>query len=161
MSPAHSPGSFRLYSRPPKGSDPGGHVITDACGDSMGGLAWKTGDHPPEEQLANAQLWAASSDLLEAAQLGRSSIAKDLRLTIEGHTVPMVGSHEPDLSTLEAIAQPVVSALQARLRKVDAAISRATGRTPSPPTKATGWFDRFIAQVSEQIAREDGLGGRR
>jgi len=126
--PAHSPAPFRLVVRKPTTRmDPGGYIILDRLGDSIGGLAAQTGDHPAEEQLANAHLFKASPDLLAAAKLGRAAIAQDLELTIEGHTVPLAVNLAPDLSTLDAIAGPIVAALEAQLAQIDAAIRRAEG----------------------------------
>ena len=59
---AHSPAPFRRRSGEPQGA----HIIVDALGDSIGVLAFATGDHPPEEQLANAQLFIASPVVLAA-----------------------------------------------------------------------------------------------
>ena len=59
---AHSPAPFR---RLPRLAD-GGHIIVDALGDSIGALAHRTGDHTPEEQLANAILFEASPKMLAA-----------------------------------------------------------------------------------------------
>lgn len=56
----HSPAPFRLV------RSIGGFIITDAMGDSIGVLARSTGDHPAEEQLANAELFVASPKLLAA-----------------------------------------------------------------------------------------------
>lgn len=63
---AHSPAPFQLT-----GGDAGvvGYIIYDAMGDSIGVLAYRTGDHPPEEQLANARLFTASPSLLAALKL--------------------------------------------------------------------------------------------
>ncbi len=84
--PRHSPAPFQL-----RGGDPPpvGYVIYDASGDSIGALAYRTGDHPAEEQLANALLFTASADLLKAA--------RDLVETLRG---------EPDLDphSLGAVA---------------------------------------------------------
>lgn len=60
--PAHSPAPFRRL--PPTADH--GHIILDALGDSIGALAYQTGDHPPEEQLANAVLFTAAPALLAA-----------------------------------------------------------------------------------------------
>lgn len=60
--PAHSPAPFRLI---PAGEDHG-HLVLDAFGDSLAALALRTGDHPPEEQLANARLFTAAPGLLTA-----------------------------------------------------------------------------------------------
>ena len=56
--PAHSPAPFRLESHPTC------HRVVDAFGDTCGVLASHTGDHPREEQLANAQLFTAAPQLL-------------------------------------------------------------------------------------------------
>lgn len=61
-----SPAPFMLRSRPPKGEDRGGHLIVDAMGDGVAALAWQTGDHPAEEQLANARLFTAAPTMLHA-----------------------------------------------------------------------------------------------
>lgn len=58
--PAHSPAPFRHIAA----TGQHGHLILDAFGDSIGGLARETGDHPREEQLANARLFTASPGLL-------------------------------------------------------------------------------------------------
>lgn len=58
----HSPAPFR---RVPATADHG-HIILDAMGDSVGSLAYRTGDHPVEEQLANAVLFTAAPALLAA-----------------------------------------------------------------------------------------------
>ncbi len=58
--PRHSPAPFRLLSGKTS------HIIRDAFGDSIGVLALWTGDHPPEEQLANAQLFTAAPAMLAA-----------------------------------------------------------------------------------------------
>lgn len=55
---AHSPAPFRLESHPTC------HRVVDAFGDTCGVLASTTGDHPREEQLANAQLFVAAPRLL-------------------------------------------------------------------------------------------------
>lgn len=60
--PRHSPAPFRRI----QGH---GHIILDAMGDSIGILAAQTGDHPAEEQLANALLFTASPKLLAALKL--------------------------------------------------------------------------------------------
>lgn len=60
--PSHSPAPFR---RVPATKDHG-HLILDAFGDSIGALARSTGDHPEDEQLANAKLFTASPKLLAA-----------------------------------------------------------------------------------------------
>jgi len=65
---AHSPAPF---SGAPATRDHG-HIILDAMGDSIGVLAHSTGDHPPEEQLANAVLFTASPKLLAALKLLKS-----------------------------------------------------------------------------------------
>lgn len=62
---AHSPAPFRRV--PADRSH--GHIILDAMGDSIGVLAHSTGDHSPEEQLANARLLTASPSLLAALKL--------------------------------------------------------------------------------------------
>jgi hypothetical protein len=64
--PAHSPAPFQLRGGNPP---PVGYVIYDAMGDSIGALAYATGDHPAEEQLANARLFTASPSLLAALKL--------------------------------------------------------------------------------------------
>ena len=61
--PAHSPHPFTLV----KGcAGSHGHLILDAFSDSIAALAVKTGDHPPEEQLANAMLFVHSPHMLQA-----------------------------------------------------------------------------------------------
>ena len=117
----HSPPPFTLH------TSRHGHVICDRLGDSIAGLALSTGDHPAEEQLANARLFAASPKLLEAAKVGRAAIAMDRQLTIEGATVPLAGSLEPDLSTLDTDVQAVVAELDAQLALIDRAIAEAEG----------------------------------
>ncbi len=159
MSAAHSPAPFKLHSRRPKGSDRGGHIILDAFGDSIAGLAWQTGDHSAAEQLANAQLFTASPLLLAAARLGRQAIADDLRLTVEGHTVPDAATLEPDFASLDEVAKPVVEELHLRLKAVDAAISAAAGGGAQPAEPGLGWFDRLVERLSRRVSRDDGLGG--
>lgn len=61
MSEAHSPAPFRIVETEHV------YLIVDAMGDSIGALARRTGDHPPEEQLANARLFARAPQLLIAA----------------------------------------------------------------------------------------------
>lgn len=82
---AHSPAPFALV----EATENHGYVIVDAMGDSIGALAFRTGDHPPEEQRANALLFAGAADLFEAA--------RDLIGTLSG---------EPDLDpySLGAVA---------------------------------------------------------
>ncbi|MCY1648150.1 hypothetical protein OVA11_14090 [Caulobacter sp. SL161] len=70
--PAHSPAPFQLRGGNPP---PVGYVIYDAMGDSIGALAYATGDHPAEEQLANARLFTASPKLLIWAQEAERFIA--------------------------------------------------------------------------------------
>ncbi|MDZ4370223.1 MAG: hypothetical protein U1C74_02220, partial [Phenylobacterium sp.] len=84
-----------------------------------------TGDHPSEEQLANADLFVAAPALLAAARIGRKAVADDLRLTIEAHTVPRQETLEPDLATLEEIAKPIVKQLTMALAAIDSAIALA------------------------------------
>ncbi|MFN3523918.1 MAG: hypothetical protein ACK4YQ_16855 [Phenylobacterium sp.] len=115
----HSPAPFRLD------TTVCGHVIVDALGDSIAGLALRTGDHPAEEQLANALLFAAAPALLAAARLGRAAIAQDRLLTIESATVPRPGTLEPDLSTLDEDAAAIVAELDLQLAQIDAAIAAA------------------------------------
>lgn len=57
----HSPAPWR--------ADAGEHnyLIRDAFGDSLGALARRTGDHPADEQAANARLICAAPALLAAA----------------------------------------------------------------------------------------------
>ena len=67
-----------------------GHLIIDAYGDSIAGLALTTGDHLEEEQLANARLFVASPDMLTALELVNSlrPNARSLaRASIEVQTV--------------------------------------------------------------------------
>jgi hypothetical protein len=118
--PLHSPAPFALQ-LPLNGI--GGYLIRDALGDSLAALAFQTGDHPPEEQLANALLLTAAPQLLVAARLGREALAEDRRLTIEAHTVPDPVTLEPDLATLEEIAESHLAELDRRLALVDAAIA--------------------------------------
>lgn len=120
--PGHSPAPFALQ-RPL--SDGGGYLIRDAFGDSLAALAFRTGDHPPEEQLANAMLLTAAPLLLAAAKLGREALAEDRRLTIEAHTVPDAATLAPDLSTLDEIALDVIADLDRKLAVIDAAIAAA------------------------------------
>lgn len=76
---AHSPGPFRLSSRAPDGRlDAGGHIIIDAMGDSIGALAFRTGDHLPEEQLANARLFRASATMFEALSIALPELQAEL-----------------------------------------------------------------------------------
>lgn len=125
-----SPGPYQLVCREPNGKrDEGGHLVLDALGDSIAALAYRTGDHPAEEQCANAQLLAASWDLLAAAKLGRAAIAEDLNATIEAHSILDPGSLKPDLNTLDDVARPIVNRLTAQLDQVDAAIAAAEGRS--------------------------------
>jgi hypothetical protein len=127
---AHSPSPFRLLTRPasPTLGDVGGYLVVDAMGDSIGALAARTGDHPPEEQLANAHLFKAAPLLLEAARIGRAAVAIDLALTIEAHTVPDPETLKPDLTTMEAIAVPFMTDLVRLLEQIDTAIASAEGR---------------------------------
>lgn len=60
--PRHSPAPFQRIAA----TNLHGHLIKDALGDTIGVLARETGDHPAEEQLANAQLFTASPLLLVA-----------------------------------------------------------------------------------------------
>lgn len=60
----HSPGPFRVV-----GTRSGGWLILDCIGDSIGSLAGRTGDHPAEEQEANARLFAGSWTMAEALRL--------------------------------------------------------------------------------------------
>ena len=124
---AHSPAPFALHSRPPKGRDPGGHVIADAMGDSMGGLAYRTGDHPPEEQAANARLFTASADLLSIAEVARDALAEDLRLTVEAHCLLEPGTLAPQFATLDEVAVPVVERLTAEIARIDATLAFVRG----------------------------------
>lgn len=118
--PAHAPAPFALVS--PKD---GGHVILDAFRDSIAGMAPSRGDHTPEELLATAWLFIASPALLAAARIGRRAIAQDRHFTIEGATVPLAGTLEPDLSTLDDDAKEIVAELDAQLAQIDAAIKLA------------------------------------
>lgn len=59
---AHSPAPFTLI----EATADHGYLVLDALGDSIGALAWSTGDHPPEEQRANARLFMAAPDILAA-----------------------------------------------------------------------------------------------
>lgn len=127
---AFSPGPYRVASRRPEHErDPGGHLVLDVMGDSIGGLAYRTGDHPPEEQLANAQLFAASWQLFHAAKLGRKALAADLAATLEAHCVLDPKTHEPDPTTIDAVARPIVAELYVQIDMVDAAIAAAEGRS--------------------------------
>lgn len=127
---AFSPGPYRLVSRKPDGRlDAGGHLVLDALGDSIGGLAYRTGDHTPEEQLANAQLFTASLQLLEAAKVGRAALAADLAATLEAHCLLVPGTLEPRPDTIDEAARPVVAELYRQLDMVDAAIAAAEGRS--------------------------------
>lgn len=118
--PAHSPAPFSLVSLPD-----GGHVILDAFRDSIAGMAPSRGDHTPEELLATARLFVASPALLASARLGRRAIAQDRHFTIEGATVALPGTLEPDMSTLDEDVKEVVAELDAQLRQIDAAIALA------------------------------------
>lgn len=51
---AHSPAPFSAR------HSPSGWLIVDSMGDSIAGLALRTGDHPAEEQEANAKLFVSS-----------------------------------------------------------------------------------------------------
>lgn len=127
---AFSPGPFRRVSREPAGKrDAGGHLVLDAFGDSIGGLAYRTGDHLPEEQLANAQLFAASWELFHAVKLGRAALAADLAATLESHCVLDPETHEPDPATMDDVARPIVAELYRQIDLVDAAIAAAEGRS--------------------------------
>lgn len=77
--PAHSPAPFDMR------LTPNGFILIDAMGDSIGALAGRTGDHPPEEQLANAflfmvspELLAALRDIMPAAEYG-AAVAGNIR----------------------------------------------------------------------------------
>ena len=61
--PAHSPAPFGLVETET------GFILTDSLGDSIGALARSTGDHPEEEQLANAWLFFGAPDLLRTMKL--------------------------------------------------------------------------------------------
>lgn len=66
---AHSPEPFRVD------ETQRGFLLFDALGDSIGALALETGDHPYEEQRANAHLFAGSPELLTWAQEAERFIA--------------------------------------------------------------------------------------
>ena len=61
--PKHSPAPFGVI------ATKSGYFIIDKLGDSIGALAGSTGDHPPEEQQANAYLFGAAPDLLRTLKL--------------------------------------------------------------------------------------------
>lgn len=119
----HSPAPFDLR------DSPQGYLIVDAFGDSVAALAYRTGDHPPAEQAANACLFKAAPLLLAAAKLGRAALAEDRRLTIEANCLIDSATMEPDPETLDEIAAPILAELDRQLAEVDAAIAVAEGRS--------------------------------
>lgn len=116
---AHAKAPFRLQ------AVGGGHYIFDADGRCISGLAPAAPTHTPAQLLATARLFVASPGLLAAARLGRRAIAQDRHFTIEGATVPLPGSLEPDMSTLDDDAKEIVAELDAQLAQIDAAIALA------------------------------------
>ena len=98
--PLHSPAPFFADETPLC------FIIRDAIGDSMGTLALHTGDHPIEEQRANAHLFAGSGELLAAA---KGMLAEwDKRMLVPG-------CPRPDPQTV---------------RRLIGAIAKAEGREP-------------------------------
>jgi len=82
-------------------------IIRDAIGDSMGTLALHTGDHPIEEQRANAHLFAGSGELLAAA---KGMLAEWEKLTRYG--------------------SPIAKASNQNVNRLVGAIAKAEGREP-------------------------------
>ena len=105
--PRHSPAPFRLLSGQTS------HIIRDAIGDSIGVLALWTGDHPPEEQLANAQLFAAAPAMLRLLQ----DAAKQFAFYAEQHRTKRTPDGDAKARTNEDF--------EARIRAV---IAEAGGR---------------------------------
>ncbi|HEY3697602.1 hypothetical protein [Phenylobacterium sp.] len=101
----HSPAPFRLNSTPGQA-----HILLDRFGDSIGALAYRTGDHPPEEQLANALLFRASPQLLELAEFIVASPhmvpAQVLEMAQAGVVLAGGDLPSPDTQAIPALAGP-------------------------------------------------------
>lgn len=98
--PLHSPAPFFADETPLC------FIIRDAIGDSMGTLALHTGDHPIEEQRANAHLFAGSGELLAAA---KGMLAEWERLSL---------------------IVPIAKASNQNVNRLIGAIAKAEGREP-------------------------------